>query len=311
MEKKAKKISYSKKGFTQAEDGASLSYQIIAPKKPKSYLLFVNGRTEWTGKYQDIHKRLGIEPSCAVVTWDHRGQGESDGKSGHISDYRIFTSDAASIVQQCIPSRQPYGLLAHSMGGLISILATLEGKLNPEFLVLSSPLLLLPNKPLKRPLAKGISTVLRTIGMGQRAISISHDKTDFDQNALTHSYENFLGLQNNPRKNMPPSYGWLVATFSATDKIFEREKLKNLSSPILVLGGSEEEVVDPHGFPLWVHAAKEAGVKSVTFSAIHGAKHELFNETERLLEIVRHQIHIWSSSQNIPSGFFEIDRVGN
>ncbi len=311
MSSTPRKKSHSKKGRIKAKDHTLLSYQIIAPQKPQSYLLFLNGRSEWSEKYGDIHERLGIAPSCAVITWDHRGQGESEGEAGHIDNYKIFVSDAETIASSCIPPHTNYGLLAHSMGGLIALLGILNEKLRPEFIILSAPLLRLPNTPLKRPVARKIAHTMTHIGLGRLPVGISHDKVDFGQNTLTHSYHQFSRLVSNPRPHKSPSFGWLAATFKATEEVFNCEKLKKLSTPILVLGGSEEAVVDYHGFPCWVRKALGVVKTPVEYIKIHGARHELFNETPRLLHEVRNQIRIWIKKNNIPSSQFEIDGVGN
>ena len=65
--------------------------------------------------------------------WDHRGQGESDGEAFHIDSYSTFVSDTYEIAKTCIPKGFSYGIIAHSMGGLIALLATLRRKLSLSF----------------------------------------------------------------------------------------------------------------------------------------------------------------------------------
>lgn len=254
-------------------------------------VVFANGRSEWLEKYDFLPELLQLPEDCVFVTWDHRGQGASDGIRAGIDHYDTFVRDMQAIFQAAIPNT-PYALLAHSMGGLISLYGTLTGKLHPKTLALSAPLLLMPETIMKRRLASRVAKVMNRGPL--RNLNVGHgnfEKSRFAKNPLTHSAENYLKLQNAPYKVPSPTFGWVNATFEATAAIFDEERVRKLSAPVLIMGGSEEIVVDPRGFSLWTQLAHRVAATPARYELIPGARHELFNEIpqyqQRAVELTR------------------------
>lgn len=257
----------------------SIRYAKSANFEKASKVLFVlNGRSEWIEKFFDFVNSLNLSEDIGWATWDHRGQGLSEGKKSHIDSYNTFAEDTAVLVKR-LSSKRPYSLLCHSMGGLIASYTVLKKMIKPEQLFLMSPLLGLPREPLPHFIGRPVGLLVSAIGLG--GVNLGFDKhlgTPFEKNKLTNSREKFAKIMDYPYKWSGPTFDWINATFDATQYIFEPESLKNLESDTHVLVGSQEKVVDPLAFDAWVDAAKNHSKASVNLNRIEGAKHELHME---------------------------------
>lgn len=261
-------------------DTLDLRYGVLyeGEGEPSHYVVLLNGRTEWLEKYCYVLQDLGLPRSTALLTWDHRGQGASGGARSYVDDYESFATDAEKIVREVVGDK-PYVVVAHSMGGLISLYATLSGRLKPRALVLASPLLGLPDQPVPRKAARPIARLLTRCFLG--AVSTGSGNftfIPFEMNRLTHSVEHYRRIQNAPYKSTGATFGWVWASFRAIDRCFEPEELAKLTVPTLVLGGSEESVVDASAFQAWVQVASAHAKAEVQLRILPGAKHELLAE---------------------------------
>lgn len=239
-------------------------------------LFFLGGRSEWVEKFQSLIESLNLSDDIGWMSWDHRGQGDSGGKKGHVDDYEDFAQDARELIETYAHNR-PYSLVCHSMGSLIALYATLKGFIHPKSLFLMSPLLGLPQKPLPHSVGRPLAKFARLSGLG--GINLGFDKhanIPFEKNRLTHSKSNYQKILNYPFKWSGPTFTWIDATFRATDFVFLDESLKQLKAKTYVLGGTDERVVDPSQFHNWVEKASRFA--PVQLKIIEGARHELHME---------------------------------
>ena len=293
-------------------DHYRLRAMISTVNKPKTYLVFFNGRAEWIEKYQDFRQRLQVADDCAIITWDHRGQGESEGQAYHVKQYQDFINDAQAVLRELLPPKARFGLIAHSMGGLISLMGVLQDQLDPDYLILCSPLLMMPNRPLPRHYAQPLARLLYHLKIGPIYTPPARSKKLFHGNPLTHSHRRYQRLSSSPLVSSPPSYGWVHASFAATDRVLDQALLKNLKVPVLVLSGSREVVVGDEGFSRWVLAATQANpTAKINHCRIPLARHELLNEIDRFHKQVLRKIQGWSERHNVALPQFEGIGVGD
>ncbi len=245
------------------------------------YVLFANGRTEWIEKYQHLPADLNLPKSAGFVTWDHRGQGASGGARAMVDTYDSYAQDAAAIADASTHG-SPYVVMAHSMGGLISLYATLLGYIKPKALVLSSPLFRLPQHNIPAPIAQPLSKALSSMNLASVSSGAgSHTKkTPFEINELTHHYERYMMMSDSPYPIPGATFGWIDQTFEAIDAIFSKQLLSKLDIPVLVMHGSNETVVDPSGFKDWVQEAQKHSNAEITYRVVSGARHELYSEID-------------------------------
>ena len=67
------------------------------------FIVFINGRTQWIEMNEDIIEDLDISDDTAIITWDHRGQGDSVGKRGYINSYDEYIEDGLKVISKLIP----------------------------------------------------------------------------------------------------------------------------------------------------------------------------------------------------------------
>ncbi len=287
--------SFSVKTLRDDQGVLDLRYGIFyrGQGTPQKYIFFSNGRSEWLEKYCYLADDLELDEDTALVMWDHRGQGASGGTPAWIDDYSTYTRDMAHLVR-AVAQDKPYVFLAHSMGGLIALYATLAGVVAPRAMVLGSPLLGLPNRPVPRPLAKPLSVLLTRMCFGAVSSGAgSFTNRPFESNDLTQSRIMYDRIQQSPFKIPGATFEWVAATFAAIDVVFAARNVEKLSCPTLILGGTGETVVDKSAMAHWVKKAQELSSVPVRLSMIQGAKHELFSEIPQHYQGVVRETVAW------------------
>ncbi len=269
--------------FKSSQDASRIRFgRYTTSKKVKHWIILLNGRSEWIEKYSFIPEELELDESWGYLSLDHRGQGYSDGETAHIDSYDTFVSDLSDLIHQNIIDSQSYSFLAHSMGGLIALYGTLKGQFHPSAMVLCSPLLRLPDQPMRRSLIEALALGLAKSPWAKAHTPIgSKEKLDFHNNPLTHSYPLFKAMLTSPHKPKPPTFQWIAATADATHYVWSAQPLSQLRCPTLVLCGGQETVVNAEGFALWTQRCQEISQTPLGFIRIPQARHELLYEIPR------------------------------
>jgi len=250
----------------------------------RKFVAFANGRTEWIEKYDYLPRDLALPEEFGFVTWDHRGQGASGGARAYVDSYDVYGSDAARVTGH-VCADKPFALMAHSMGGLIALHAVLKGQIKPKALVLCSPLFGMPNVPVPRLLAKPSSRLLTHLKLGTLGSGAgNHTKRPFAFNNLTHDVARYRRMQHSPHPVGSATFGWVNQTFAAIDAVFSPANLRELTVPVLVIGGSSESVVDGDGFQRWTQLAAEHAKADIELVLVQGARHELLSEIPKYYE---------------------------
>ncbi len=230
-------------------DGAKIRYAIREGTDPSRVVFFLNGRSEYLEKYFDLPDDTQLA-SWTWITMDHRGQGASEGQRSHVASYTDFAKDAKAVIDEAGKGR-PYVMMAHSMGGLITLYGTIKGFLTPTSIVLSSPLFGIL-APMPMTLAKALAKIFSYTPLFTRYTGSKVDRrADFSGNVLTHSQIRFDAMATSPYTTSSPTFGWVYATFEAFKLIFHEESLKNLKLPLAIAAGTEEKVVDRAMYEIW------------------------------------------------------------
>jgi len=164
------------------QDGTSLFYRIVKPPTERLRIVVSHGLGEHSGRYGHVAETL-CPLGCSLWIPDHRGHGRSQGRRGHVNDFDEYCSDLKILVELAGSGgiqRLPLVLLGHSMGGLIALRFAGSYPRQIDGLILSSPLLGLPESPpvLLRALSTVLSTVWPTFSLSNRLDSnlVSHDQ---------------------------------------------------------------------------------------------------------------------------------------
>lgn len=115
---------------------------------PRAVVCLVHGVGEHCSRYDHMAKAFN-RAGYALIAFDLRGHGRSEGKRGHAPDYTALMADITQLLetakQRC--PNVPVFLYGHSLGGNLAIHYALRH--HPEFagVVASAPLLRLAYKP--------------------------------------------------------------------------------------------------------------------------------------------------------------------
>lgn len=112
-------------GQFAASDGTKLDFHINLARSETAAVVLVNGRGESHLKYAELIYDLN-QLGYSVYTYDHRGQGLSQGRRTDYPDrdwvahFDTMAADLNVFASTVVPARARLYLLAHSMGGLVA-----------------------------------------------------------------------------------------------------------------------------------------------------------------------------------------------
>ena len=238
--------------------------------------LVVHGLFEHKGRHKDNVawlEKLGIE----AYTFDLPGHGDVDVK-GHIESWdENFT--AISKAFESIEEKDKKIVFAHSYGSLVSVSAILQGKIKPDYLILSAPHFNDSYPKFVKNMSGGLSKLFPKV----RAPSpVTRKNLSTDKETV----ENYF--------NDPLVFRSL--TFKFGNEInnaqkFVNENIHNLKIPTLVLHGADDKIV-----PIKV-SDKISQLDNVKFLKVENSKHEILNQDTRTYALS--EIHQWLKEQNI------------
>ncbi|MCW8329510.1 alpha/beta fold hydrolase [Photobacterium sp. SDRW27] len=254
-------------------------------------IIVVNGRIESYWKYQELFYDL-VQQGYDVFALDHRGQGVSDRMAedtelGHIEEFDHYVSDLKTFFDTIIAPKGylQHFMLAHSMGGTIGSLFMAEHPTLIDSAVLSAPMhgININNwmKPIASPLARVVEQVQRQpdYAPGQ----VPYYPKPFPNNPLCQSqarYKWFRDLyEHKPELKIGgPSARWVWQGIAAAKRCIAQAP--DITTPILLLQGSDDFIVDNRAHNLFCQAMQQAD-RSCQLTVIDGARHELLFEADQ------------------------------
>ena len=142
------KWSYS--GFFKGEKNLNIFYRVYGKAHPNSKpLIIVPGFVEFSLKYMELADDLIQNSFSPIYILDHRNQGASDRilkekQKIYVENFLFYSKDLKTFIDQIVKVQNPHkkpSLIAHSMGGLISLLYLLDDPYTIQSAVFSSPML--------------------------------------------------------------------------------------------------------------------------------------------------------------------------
>jgi len=135
-------------GLFWARDGERLFYRFETGAPAKQPLILIHGHGEHSGRYLKFFDRLR-DLQISIATFDLRGCGRSSGKAAHVERFEDYLSDVSTFLEflaQKYGLKTPIQLFGHSLGGLIALTWARSNPEQVSKLILSSPLLGLPQE---------------------------------------------------------------------------------------------------------------------------------------------------------------------
>ncbi|VAW40797.1 Lysophospholipase L2 [hydrothermal vent metagenome] len=286
-----------KTGTMLGAGGVAIHYAKREISGEQAALVIVDGRTEYTTKYAELFYDLRDMPWSFYI-YDHRGQGLSgrllrDYQKGDVERFSNYVADLKEFIQTVV-KKKPHKrlfILAHSMGGTIAIIYSIE---NPGILsgmILCSPMLQINTAPYPNELARLLTAGITDLGGGGFYVfggGPYNPAKAFVGNDLTHSAARFA-LNKKLLHKFPadelgsPTFKWLYESFEGMKKA--NAGAGKLRMPILVLEGGADTVVGRKAESDFCAQAPDCVV-----ARFPGGRHELMMEKDSIRNLVLKRI---------------------
>ena len=225
-------------------------------------LLLVHGLAEHTGRWEHVGLHLAAN-GIDVMAFDQRGFGASEGRRAWVDRWSQLHDD---IEERLVALREagdePVALYGHSLGGLIALGYVLDGRAQPDALVLSAPALEAAIPAWKRAFAQACNVFLPTMTVAN----------GLDAEDLCHDPRVVAAYGPDPLNVHKSTVGFGLKAFAEQERV--SGTLDRLSLPTLVIHGGEDRIV-----PTPSSAAFD-GRAGVTRRVYPSLRHELHNEPE-------------------------------
>ncbi len=280
-----------------ATDGHQISVRVWdTPETPRAWIQICHGLGEHCARYDRLAQAF-IANGYKVISHDHRGHGPNTPNEdlGHYADsggWQKVIEDVHTVRQHAQTSHAgiPTILLGHSMGSYIAQAYLMRHPQNTEALVLSGSTSI---KWIEAKLLRLIATVER-LRQGKRGYSKLLARLSFG--AFNKQFEPartaFDWLSRDPaevdRYVADPFCGFdasnqlwcdLVGGLAEIAPVSALKKIPNL--PILIIGGKEDPVSAGNKLSKLAENYREGGHDNVDLCLYNGARHEIYNETNR------------------------------
>jgi acylglycerol lipase len=235
---------------------------------PRGIINLVHGLGEHINRYQ-LWSETFVNEGYAVLGFDHRGHGRSEGKRGDIPSFDFFMNDLDLLLQQAeiIFPQIPIILYGHSLGGNIVINYVLRDRKKPQCVIATSPWLRLALNLPEIKLKAG--RIVKTIIPG------FIQKNNINSKDLSHIPEVSGQYNEDPLVHNRISLRLFFESVNAG--LWTIENADKLNMPLLLMHGSSDRITSHQASSEFAEKAKQF----TTFKIWDGLYHELHHEIEK------------------------------
>lgn len=269
--------------------GAVVRYRTRRIDNAAGALVVVNGRTEFSAKYDELLYDLRDLP-VNFFSYDHRGQGMSDrllrdANKGHVVRFCDYVFDLSIFIAKIVQKENPGPLIvvSHSMGGLVALLHANSQPASVQGMILCAPMLGINTAPLPAGAARLLAQGATVLGFAERYVpgGKPYDPNkSFSDNDVTHSEARFT-LNKRLIADMPglalgsPTFGWINQAFAGMDQLAADHR--QLTMPVMLLQAEKDKVVQ-----LAPQTAFCQSLPDCSLVPLPGAGHEILMERDAI-----------------------------
>ncbi len=224
---------------------------------PRGSMLFLPGRGDHYEKYLETLAHFAAQ-GWQVTSIDWRGQGASgrflpEPQVGHIDDFSTWIADLRFFwTKWKAQTPGPHVVLAHSMGGHLTMRALVEKAIDPDAVAMSAPMLGIQTGGLPLSFNHAFAKLMGKIGRADVAAWKVSEKPLSPMNLrakiLTHDqnrYEDELAWwDSRPEVKLgPPSWHWVERAIQSIRMLDEPGQLEAVETPILLLATTADQLV--------------------------------------------------------------------
>jgi alpha-beta hydrolase superfamily lysophospholipase len=254
----------------QNSDGQRIhTIRWLPADKPKAIILLVHGIAEHSGRYRHVAERL-TQNGYAIYALDHRGHGQSEGVRAHFGSMDQPVADLEQYYQQvkiANPDAKIF-VYGHSMGSLISLLFVLKYQSELAGWICTGSTL---------HLDKLAPAPLLAFGKLARHIAPKFHLLPLDAQGISRDPAIVAAYNNDPLVERKPTRINIAVSLTVASQQ-ARERLAELTLPILILHGGADTITPPSGSS---YLYEHAGSADKTLKIYEGLYHEVHNEPEK------------------------------
>ncbi|MCO5247931.1 MAG: lysophospholipase [Chitinophagales bacterium] len=268
-----------------ASDGIHLHAVSWQPNEDstKAVITLVHGMGEYIERYEYLAEKI-TSAGYAIVGYDHRGHGKSEGPRGHIPSYDQFLDDlqlAVDKTKDLFPDI-PHLIYGHSMGGGLTANYLIRRQPQLKAAVLSAPYFRLK---FKQP---GIKIFMGRLT--QNFVPKLTLPTGLDPNHISRDKSIVEKYKNDPLVHDKVSAKMGIAIMDAGE--YAIAHAQEVHIPTFIIHGTGDLIVDPQGSKDFV---ANANPSLVSLKLYKGLYHEVHNDPEK--DIVIQDVIDWMNSK--------------
>ncbi len=237
-------------------------------ESPKAVLVIVHGFGEHSGRYSGMAEYFNSR-GIAVISYDFRGHGLSDGKRGLLLSWKEFREDLRAVDNEAVRlyPTLPLFILGHSLGGTMTLDYVLSSEHSPRGVIISAPAL---GTPGISPFLLGIAKILSAFAP---RLTIS---TALDSDSISRDPEECRKYKDDPLIHDKASVKMSSELTAVQETIFSRSG--SMNCPLLLCYGSEDRIAPHEPIESFFN---HSGSDDKEMKIFEGGYHEIHNDTIR------------------------------
>ncbi len=276
-------------GRITTPDRLDLFWQAWTPSQPRGVMVIIHGLAEHSGRYRDTGTFFAAK-GWAVYACDLRSHGQSPDLPGagrvHVNRFADFLVDAETLVTfaRSRHAGLPVYMLGHSMGGLVTILYTLQAPQALAGAIVSSPALG-THPDFKPPLFLKLMVSILSRVTPRLLVD-----SNLDTQAISRDSAVVQAYMSDPLVSDKVSARWYAEIIKSIKAAHRDAPM--LKTPMLVMQSGADRLVDPGAPARWTASTPPGIAESVLWDGLY---HEMLNEPEK--DRVRARILDWLAAR--------------